>query len=140
MILLGASGALIAVPAHKPRERTTTAAGTLTARFDSRPSPPEKIRGRLTVELCAEERAQHAAAVRFADSVGADDTEVLAHSLAAGRYRIAELAAAIHRLDAGSYGICERCSRPIAPERLEFLPHVRYCVACQSESDTNLIH
>ena len=114
-------------------------AGTLKARFDSRLSTPEKIRGRLTIGLCAEERAQHAAAVRFADSGDAGDTDVLAHALAASRYRIAELEAAIERLDEGSYGVCQRCSRPIAAERLEFLPQVRYCIACQRDSDTDLL-
>jgi RNA polymerase-binding transcription factor DksA len=39
--------------------------------------------------------------------------------------------AALVKLDAGYYGVCERCEGPIPYERLEALPAVRYCVACQ---------
>ena len=37
---------------------------------------------------------------------------------------------AMARLEAGSYGICERCGKPINPERLEVLPDTTICVAC----------
>src|SRR5688500_12142574 len=30
---------------------------------------------------------------------------------------------ALHRLDEGNYGLCERCSEPIPYERLEAIPH-----------------
>jgi RNA polymerase-binding transcription factor DksA len=39
--------------------------------------------------------------------------------------------AAIARLDAGTYGTCLRCRRPIAPERLDALPWAAYCIECQ---------
>jgi DnaK suppressor protein len=32
----------------------------------------------------------------------------------------------------GGFGICEDCSRQIAPERLEALPDATRCVRCQS--------
>jgi DnaK suppressor protein len=44
---------------------------------------------------------------------------------------LAELEAAIGRLDDGSYGICIRCHRPVAPERLEALPWAAHCIECQ---------
>jgi len=37
---------------------------------------------------------------------------------------------ALGRLEAGTYGICERCGRPIAAERLEIRPTARTCVSC----------
>ena len=37
---------------------------------------------------------------------------------------------ALTRLDAGGYGICERCGRPIPAERLAVRPSARTCVAC----------
>lgn len=40
--------------------------------------------------------------------------------------------AALERLDAGKYGICERCGKPINPRRLEALPYVTLCVDCQA--------
>lgn len=41
----------------------------------------------------------------------------------------------LERLDAGTYGICERCQKPIAPERLEALPFAALCIECQSLED-----
>jgi DnaK suppressor protein len=38
--------------------------------------------------------------------------------------------AALARLEAGLYGICERCGRPIPAERLEVRPTARTHVAC----------
>lgn len=37
---------------------------------------------------------------------------------------------AIERLDAGTYGICANCGRPIPPGRLEVRPFATHCVAC----------
>ena len=39
--------------------------------------------------------------------------------------------AALARLDAGTFGTCIRCGRPIAPERLEALPWAAHCIECQ---------
>ena len=40
-----------------------------------------------------------------------------------------EIAAAVHRLDEGTYGVCEGCGDAIPPERLEARPTARTCVA-----------
>lgn len=29
------------------------------------------------------------------------------------------------------FGMCERCGSDISPERLDIVPHTRYCAACQ---------
>ena len=50
--------------------------------------------------------------------------------LAAARERIAEVDDALRRVDAGSYGACERCGRPIGDERLAARPFARWCMAC----------
>ncbi|MDG4758455.1 TraR/DksA C4-type zinc finger protein [Micromonospora sp. WMMD710] len=50
--------------------------------------------------------------------------------LDAARRRLADLDAALDRVDAGGYGVCERCSRPIPAERLAARPSARTCVAC----------
>ena len=42
-----------------------------------------------------------------------------------------KIEAALERLDAGKYGICERCGKPINPRRLEALPYVTLDVDCQ---------
>lgn len=43
---------------------------------------------------------------------------------------LAEVDAALERMDTGTYGVCEVCGRPIARERLEVRPAARTCVAC----------
>ena len=37
---------------------------------------------------------------------------------------------ALARLDAGTYGVCQRCGKAINPRRLEALPYVTLCVDC----------
>jgi DnaK suppressor protein len=39
---------------------------------------------------------------------------------------------ALDRMNHGTYGICQRCGKPINPERLEAFPYVPYCIDCQS--------
>jgi RNA polymerase-binding protein DksA len=46
------------------------------------------------------------------------------------RRRLADVEAALARRDAGSYGVCENCGRPIAPERLAARPSARTCIDC----------
>ncbi len=41
---------------------------------------------------------------------------------------LSDVEAALERLEAGKYGICEACGRPIGPERLDALPAARFCV------------
>ena len=43
--------------------------------------------------------------------------------------------AALARLDAGTYGPCQRCGEPIPPERLEALPWAAYDIDCQRVVD-----
>ncbi len=46
---------------------------------------------------------------------------------------LSQIDGALHRIDAGSYGTCERCGQPINPERLEALPYAAHCITCQSQ-------
>jgi RNA polymerase-binding transcription factor DksA len=45
-----------------------------------------------------------------------------------------EIDAADRRLLDGSYGTCMSCQNAIPVERLEILPYVRFCVACQQRA------
>lgn len=45
---------------------------------------------------------------------------------------MAEVEAALHRLDAGAYGDCEDCGEAIPLQRLRVQPAARRCAACQS--------
>lgn len=42
------------------------------------------------------------------------------------------VAAALRRLEDGSYGMCLDCGEPIAEQRLLALPATPYCTACQA--------
>jgi DnaK suppressor protein len=46
---------------------------------------------------------------------------------------LAQVDAALERLDQGNYGICARCGQEIAVERLDALPYAIYCISCQSQ-------
>ena len=46
------------------------------------------------------------------------------------RRRLADVDAALAARDAGHYGICASCGRPIAPERLAARPAARTCIDC----------
>ena len=46
------------------------------------------------------------------------------------RRHLVEIDSALDRVATGTYGVCERCGRPIAPARLEARPTARTCVAC----------
>lgn len=46
------------------------------------------------------------------------------------RRRLEEIAAALRRLDEGTYGVCEVCGGPIAEARLEARPAARTCIRC----------
>jgi DnaK suppressor protein len=46
------------------------------------------------------------------------------------RRRLADVEAAIRSVEAGVYGICETCGRPIAAERLAARPSARTCIDC----------
>jgi DnaK suppressor protein len=45
--------------------------------------------------------------------------------------QLAAVDAALARLDDGTCGLCARCGRPIAPERLDALPWAAHCIECQ---------
>jgi DnaK suppressor protein len=42
---------------------------------------------------------------------------------------------ALRRLEDGTYGTCEDCTREINPERLKAMPFARRCVECQQKAE-----
>ena len=65
-----------------------------------------------------------------------ENDDVLDALDADGRSRVAQLRAALARLDAGAYGRCARCDEPIADDRLDALPEVTICIACARAAET----
>ena len=45
------------------------------------------------------------------------------------REDLAEVEHALDKMDKGTYGLCDICGQPIAPERLEALPQATLCLA-----------
>jgi RNA polymerase-binding transcription factor DksA len=70
----------------------------------------------------------------FADSsqVTAEkgETEALAATL---QESLQAVDAALHRMDAGTYGRCERCQAAISPARLEAMPSATRCIEHASQ-------
>jgi DnaK suppressor protein len=48
-----------------------------------------------------------------------------------GRREMAAIQAALARIDAGTYGICDTCGETISTARLTAMPMARRCVSCQ---------
>lgn len=54
-----------------------------------------------------------------------------------GRRELAQIDAALSRIEAGTYGRCEGCGEPIQAGRLEAIPFATRCIDCASaEADT----
>ena len=113
------------------------------------PAPDgEAVRARLLAERAAAQRQLAALRSDFAGIVAAstdsnadDEHDPEGATIAFERSQVAALArqaetrlveteAALSRLAAGTYGVCERCSAPIPAERLEARPTARTCVHC----------
>jgi DnaK suppressor protein len=47
---------------------------------------------------------------------------------------LAEIEAALVKIEDGTYGQCEDCGETIAPARLEAMPSARFCITCASKS------
>jgi RNA polymerase-binding protein DksA len=48
---------------------------------------------------------------------------------------LAEIEAALKRIDEGTYGICTNCDKPIAVGRLEALPWATLCIDCRRDRE-----
>jgi len=71
-----------------------------------------------------------------ADGFRGDPRDVTARLLFTARRQLEETEAALARLDTGGYGSCDSCSEAIPTGRLAILPAARYCVTCQSRSES----
>jgi DnaK suppressor protein len=48
---------------------------------------------------------------------------------------LADIAAALERVDQGTFGRCEECNAEIPEARLRALPYARYCVECARKQE-----
>jgi phage/conjugal plasmid C-4 type zinc finger TraR family protein len=93
--------------------------------LDTRADEIEATWSAMSEEVFDElDRAQHVSEARLAAALDAATTEAreqLVHALAV--------------LDAGHYGVCERCEKAIGAARLAFRPESTKCLHCQSADD-----
>ena len=94
----------------------------------------ESARERLRLELSEEvehPRVSHGAQTAAATEV----SESQRGQQLRGREQqhLIQIEAALKRMDAGTFGLCQTCGKPIAPERLEALPWALDCVDCHSK-------
>lgn len=68
---------------------------------------------------------------RIRERRAASQTEVRVRLMASARMVLADVEAALARMDQGTYGMCGRCARAISADRLEIVPQARYCLRCQ---------
>jgi DnaK suppressor protein len=85
------------------------------------------------------EIAEHAALAQerstSGNDIGDEATQIseVSKNLALKRHLerlLAQIEAAIRRIEQGVYGMCERCGQAILPERLQALPYATTCLGC----------
>jgi RNA polymerase-binding protein DksA len=53
----------------------------------------------------------------------------------ASNHVLGAIDAALERIDAGTYGTCTTCGRPIGDERLEAIPYATQCIDCRRKEE-----
>jgi len=72
-----------------------------------------------------------------ADSGSASFERETAQSLSNhARRLLTQIDEALRRMDAGTYGVCERCGERIEPERLEAIPYATLCLECKRRDES----
>ncbi|MEU1852431.1 TraR/DksA C4-type zinc finger protein [Streptomyces sp. NPDC019990] len=69
-------------------------------------------------------------AQRLRERAAVAQLEVHLKLCASARMVLADVEAALERMDQGTFGICRQCRHPIEPARLRIVPQARYCGRC----------
>ena len=51
------------------------------------------------------------------------------------RQELAEVEAALRRIDEGVYGTCVDCGGPMGLQRIRAIPEARYCLSCSGQHE-----
>ena len=131
---------------------TAARAATLPVREgEDRWTPAELagVRAALEEQIAALEAEIAAAASQIAEGDGSDGagddqadtgakTYEREHELALtynSRDLLAQAERAVQRIDAGTYGICESCGKPVGKARLQAFPRATLCVSCKQREE-----
>ncbi|MFD7876454.1 TraR/DksA family transcriptional regulator [Streptomyces sp. NPDC059766] len=115
-------------PRTEPRTDPRSTAGS-----EPRPEPrPERLTAHEARQRLEHERNSRLTQLRAIAEAGPSTGDPMAAAQRDTVQRVLkEIDAAFTRIENGSYGNCEGCAKPVPVERLEILPHTRYCVPCQ---------
>ena len=64
------------------------------------------------------------------NAVESENDEVLESVGNLALKEIGQIKLALSKIDAGTYGVCEKCEEKIPPKRMEALPYATRCVGC----------
>jgi DnaK suppressor protein len=95
----------------------------------------ESERERLRVELSEEvehPRVSHGAQTAAATEVS--ESQRGQQLREREEQHLVQIEGALKRIEAGTFGLCQTCGKPIAPERLEALPFALDCIDCHAKS------
>jgi DnaK suppressor protein len=94
----------------------------------------EKERAMVNGEITREEKP-----VDFGSDIdhgdeGSDASEQMGNQMAVAndlKDRLSEIDIALGKIQNGTYGVCEKCGKPIEPEILSIDPESRFCKECK---------
>ncbi|MFD0384220.1 TraR/DksA family transcriptional regulator [Streptomyces stramineus] len=99
---------------------------------------------RLRTEITASEEAISGLMRDSGDGAGDDQADTgtknitREHELALAanaREMLLQTERALERLDAGTYGLCENCGKPIGKARMQAFPRATLCVECKQRQE-----
>jgi len=119
---------------HRPKRGKT-----MGIPFEALRQALEAERARLEAEL-ARLDARAPEGIGYHDHMADDATDVMDQATRAAlrrhlEIRLQEVEAALRRMEAGTYGICQACGRPIDVARLKAIPFAAFCLECQSKRE-----
>ena len=95
----------------------------------------------LAADLDDQMRSASATLAELREDFSLTDPDVQAplmtalHSLDTAERTAIDVADALARIDAGTYGICESCGKPIGKLRLQAFPRATLCMACKQAEE-----
>ncbi|MFJ6066159.1 TraR/DksA C4-type zinc finger protein [Streptomyces tendae] len=148
-------GTATAAKTAVPKARGTAAdPGDLAVRPGEEPWTPQEVeeaRGelqseadRLRTEIDTSERSLQGMMRDSGDGAGDDEADTGSKNItrehelalaATAREVLTQTERALERLDAGTYGLCENCGKPIGKARMQAFPRATLCVECKQKQE-----
>ena len=99
----------------------------------------ESLQNRLGIAIHPEDNGQAGSYSRSDDELASDNLESWKREMLKIRLReqLVEIERALRKFEEGTYGLCDACGQPIAPERLEAIPQANLCVNCKARLEKN---